>query len=66
MLEVQETNTEVHNSAEAEIKAIFFMGEVVYCSVIRNDQAEVVLFGLYLYFLLIKINTFLLIQQVNE
>ena len=66
MLEVQETNTEVHSSAEAEIKAIFFMGEVVYCSVIRNDQAEVVLFGLYLYFLLIKINTFLLIQQVNE
>jgi hypothetical protein len=34
--------------------------------VIRNDQAEVVLFGLYLYFLLIKINTFLSIQQVNE
>jgi hypothetical protein len=66
LLEVQETNTEVHSSAEAEIKAIFFMGEVVYCSVIRNDQAEVVLFGLYLYFLLIKINTFLLIQQVNE
>jgi len=42
------------------------MGEVDLCLVIRNDQAEVVLFGLYLYFLLIKINTFLSIQQVNE
>jgi len=42
------------------------MGEVDLCLVIRNDQVEVVLFGLYLYFLLIKINTFLLIQQVNE
>jgi hypothetical protein len=30
LFEVQETNTEVHRSAEAEIKAIFFMGEVVY------------------------------------
>jgi hypothetical protein len=30
LLEVQETNTEVHRSAEAEIRAIFFMGEVVY------------------------------------
>ena len=30
LFEVQETNTEVHSSAEAEIKAIFFMGEVVY------------------------------------
>jgi hypothetical protein len=30
LFDVQETNTEVHNSADAEIKAIFFMGEVVY------------------------------------
>jgi hypothetical protein len=30
LFEVQETNTEVHSSAEAEIKASFFMGEVVY------------------------------------
>ena len=66
LFEVQETKTEEHSSAEAEIKASFFMGEVDLCWVIRIDQAEVVLFGLYLYFLLIKINTFLLIQQVNE
>jgi hypothetical protein len=30
LLEEQETKTEVHSSAEADIKAIFFMGEVVY------------------------------------
>ncbi|MEY3644039.1 MAG: hypothetical protein RLZZ207_733 [Bacteroidota bacterium] len=66
LFEVQETKTEEHSSAEAEIKASFFMGEVDLCWVIRIDQAEVVLFGLYLYFLLIKINTFLSIQQVNE
>lgn len=66
LFEVQETRTEAHTSAEAEIKASFFMGEVDLCLVIRNDQAEVVLFGLYLYFHLIKINTFLFIQQVNE
>jgi hypothetical protein len=30
LLELQETNTEVHRSADAEITAIFFMGEVVY------------------------------------
>jgi len=66
LFEVQETKNEVHRSAEAEIKASFFMGEVDLCLVIRNDQVEVVLFGLYLYFLLIKINTFLSIQQVNE
>lgn len=66
LFEVQETKTEEHSSAEAEIKASFFMGEVDLCWVIRIDQAEVVLFGLYLYFLMIKINTFLSIQQVNE
>jgi hypothetical protein len=66
LFEEQETKTEEHSSAEAEIKASFFMGEVDLCLVIRKDQAEVVLFGLYLYFLLIKINTFLSIQQVNE
>lgn len=66
LFEVQETKTEEHSSAEAEIKASFFMGEVDLCLVIRNDQVEVVLFGLYLYFLIIKINTFLSIQQVNE
>ena len=66
LFEVQETKTEEHSSAEAEIKASFFMGEVDLCWVIRIDQAEVVLFGLYLYFLMIKINTFLFIQQVNE
>jgi len=66
LFEVQETKNEEHSSAEAEIKASFFMGEVDLCWVIRIDQAEVVLFGLYLYFLLIKINTFLSIQQVNE
>ncbi len=66
LLELQETKNEVHSSAEPEIKASFFMGEVDLCLVIRNDQVEVVLFGLYLYFLMIKINTFLFIQQVNE
>ena len=66
LFEVQETKNEEHSSAEAEIKASFFMGEVDLCWVIRIDQAEVVLFGLYLYFLMIKINTFLSIQQVNE
>jgi hypothetical protein len=30
LFDVQETKTEVHSSAEAEIKASFFMGEVVY------------------------------------
>jgi len=64
--EVQDTSATEYNSVEAEITANFFMGEVVYCLDIRNDQAEVALFGLYLYFLLIKLNTFLLIQQVNE
>ena len=66
LLDVQETRTDAQTIAEAEIKASFFMGEVDLYLVIRGDQVEVVLFGLYLYFLLIKINTFLYIQQVNE
>ena len=54
LLELQEVIATVQSSREAGIMAIFFMGEVDCCLVIRANQAEVVLFGLYLYFRVIQ------------
>jgi hypothetical protein len=50
LLELQEDIATAQSSRETGIRVIFFMGEVDCCLVIRFDQVEVVLFGLYLYF----------------
>lgn len=50
LLELQEDSAAAQSSRETGIIVIFFMGEVDCCFVIRVDQAEVALFGLYLYF----------------
>lgn len=51
LLELQEDITTAQSSRDTGIIVIFFMGEVDCCLVIRFDQVEVALFGLYLCFL---------------